>query len=67
MSRHFRWNEPGDDGQNVVQEITDDEIIRTYFPYWSDQMRKVGKSAQISPNACLEDFMAVHWAWEVQP
>ena len=65
--RHFRWNEPGEKGETLVIDATDDEILEHYFPYWCDQMRQVGKGDKINTEACLEDFVAVHWAWEVQP
>ena len=63
--RKFRWNEPGDDGENIVMTTTDEEIIANFYPHWCEQMRKAGKDAWISYEECIEDFVAVHWAEEV--
>lgn len=53
------------ESQDGRHDITEEEILRTYYPYWQEQMRKVGKEALISPEACIEDFIVVHWAWKV--
>ena len=45
--------------------LTRSEILAEYFAYWSDQMRKVGKSDLISESACIDDWIVVHWAWEI--
>ena len=58
--RLWRFNDPSGN-----QFITDDEIIKDYFPYWKEQMIKVGKEDLISHENCIEDFVVVHWAWEV--
>jgi hypothetical protein len=63
--RHYKWNEMGADGGNIVCEATDAEILKMYYPYWCEQMRKVGRENLISEEACLEDFIVVNWAWEV--
>jgi hypothetical protein len=62
--RWFRWLEPGVDGEPLTLEASEAEILENYFPYWCDQMRKVGKGNQISHAACVEDFTVVHWAWD---
>ena len=50
------------DGTRV---ITRSEIIEQYFPWWSEQMRRIGKADQISEDTCVEDYVTVHWAWKV--
>lgn len=45
--------------------VTRDEIIKTYYPWWCEQMRKVGKEAYISEENCVDDWLVVHWAWDV--
>lgn len=62
--RKFRYNTPTDTGNQVVQ-VTEEEILSTYFDYWSSQMVKAGKQDLISPENCIDDFVVVHWAWEV--
>lgn len=62
MSRTWIYVEQGDDGNAVERRITDEEIIAFYFPYWSAQMRKVGKPELINQENCIDDFVVVHWA-----
>lgn len=64
--RHFRWVEPGDDGEPVVRDITDAGILAEYYPYWCNQLRAIGREHLISPEACVEDFVVVHWAEELE-
>lgn len=49
------------DGEHT---ITAADIIKEYFPYWQEQMKKVGKEDMISHERCIEDFCVVHWATE---
>lgn len=56
----WRYQDP--DG---TYDITDAEILAAYFPYWSEQMRKAGKDEFISEARCIEDWVVVHWAWDV--
>lgn len=51
--------------QEGVHEISRSQILKEYFAYWSEQMRKVGKADQISEDACVEDFLVVYWAYEI--
>lgn len=43
--------------------LSEDEIIEQYFTYWSSSMKRVGKSEMISHQACIEDWVIIHWAW----
>lgn len=60
--KQFAYNELGEDNPVVVDE---DEIRRTYWPYWQEQMTKAGKQDLISWEHCLDDFIVVNWAWEL--
>jgi len=48
-----------------VHTITDGEILREFYPLWSDMMKKAGKEKLISEENCIEDFVVVHWASRV--
>lgn len=64
--KFYRYVEPGEDGVTpVFTTMSVEEIIDTFYPYWCEQMRKVHKENLISPKSCLEDWIVVHWAWEV--
>jgi hypothetical protein len=53
---------PGECGQHVQETWSEDQIIKSYFPYWSSKMTEVGKQDLISKQLCIEDWCVVHWA-----
>lgn len=53
------WIFQDQDGPHLV---TEEEILSTYYPWWAEQMRKVGKAHLISPESCIDDWVVVHWA-----
>lgn len=57
---------PGECGQHVVEVWSEDQILASYFAYWSSKMAEVGKQDLISRERCLEDWIVVHWAQEVE-
>lgn len=52
--------------QGGEYEVTRSEILKEYFPWWIEQMRKAGKADLISEDRCVEDFCVVHWAWKIE-
>lgn len=59
----YRYVEPGADGVTpVVIVCTRAQVLAAYYPYWCERMRKAGKAHLISEEACLDDFVVVHWA-----
>ena len=58
--RRFRVNDL--DG---IHDVTDAEILETYYPWWASEMRRLGRDHIISEEACIEDWVVVHWAWEI--
>lgn len=61
-----RWSIsfPGTFGQDVVETWTEDQIIKSYYRYWSIKMVEAGRKEEISRERCIEDWCVVHWAWE---
>lgn len=59
VSPSGRWlySEP-ESGEHV---ITEDEIIESYFGYWSGEMGRKGAD-DISEEACIEDWAVTYWA-----
>lgn len=49
--------------------ISEDDIRKEYYPFWYEKMcKKYGKEEvdkTWSFEECLEDWIIVHWAWEV--
>lgn len=46
--------------------LTDDEILEFYYSEWAKAMVRAGKRDKISKENCIQDFVVVHWAWEVK-
>lgn len=61
--KHFAYNEQGCE---YPVQISAAEILRDYYPGWADKMQAVGKAHLMTPEACLEDWQIVHWAWELE-
>jgi hypothetical protein len=68
--RYWCYNEQDEtqnDGFRVVT-VSEDDIKRTYYPYWYGKMcEKFGKDhvdATYTFEDCRDDFVVVNWAWE---
>ena len=55
---------PSEDG-DVVEILTEDEIIAQYYTYWSTKMIQNCPNEPITRERCIEDWCVVHWATEV--
>jgi len=69
--RYWSYNEQTEkDGVegNVVLTVSDEDILKEYWPYWYEKMcEKFGKEhvdANYCPEDCIDDFVVIHWAWE---
>lgn len=59
------WYDFCDLGGNY--RISRQEILETYFPYWSKKMREKDiDEDQITHSNCIEDWIVVHWASKVK-
>lgn len=48
----------------ITTTLSDDQILKEYFDYWSNAMKSAGKTKEITANNCIYDWCVVHWAWE---
>jgi hypothetical protein len=55
---------PGEFGQHVQETWTEEQILKSYYTYWSTKMIQAGKGDDISRERCIEDWCVVHWATE---
>jgi len=68
--RYYSYNEYVEDPDaNSVVTVSEEDIRRDYWPFWYGKMcKKYGKEhvdANYSFEECLEDWIVVNWAWEV--
>jgi hypothetical protein len=52
---------PGDCGQHAEETWSEDQIIKSYYTYWSQKMIENVKQADISRENCIADWVVVHW------
>lgn len=45
--------------------ISRSEILNWYGKHWKHSMYIAGKGHMVSDDRCVEDFIVVHWAWEI--
>jgi hypothetical protein len=56
---------PDDKGNDIVERLTEDEIIEQYYTYWSTKMIQNCPNEPITRERCIEDWVTIHWAIEV--
>lgn len=56
------------DSTPIYETLSEDEIIKQYWEYWSSRMiNKYGEEEfkkNWSIKECIEDWVTIHWAWE---
>jgi hypothetical protein len=59
---------PGASGEDVVETLSEDQIITQYYPYWFSKMiEKYGKEhfeKTWCAQDCISDWVIIHWATE---
>ncbi len=63
---YYSYVEPSDEDVPIIFTIREDLILEEYWPYWEEKMlAKYGRGhSLITKENCLEDWIAVHWAWQ---
>lgn len=66
--RYWTIAYPDRDGTDVIETLSEDEILKEYWDYWYGRMcEKFGKEyvdANYSKQDCIDDWTVVHWAVE---
>jgi len=75
MTRYYSYNEYDPESEladvngGYVVTMSEDDIREQYWPYWYGEMcEKFGKEevdGKYSFEDCLDDWVIVNWAWEV--
>ena len=60
--KYYKYDEPH--RESVI--LSENQIIQDYYGIWSKKMKELGREHLISKENCIEDWVTVHWAYEVQ-
>ena len=72
MMKYFSYNhyDPDHEDGGYVRTVSEQEILDEYWDWWYGKMcEKFGKDhvdANYSSEDCVEDWVVVNWAWEVE-
>lgn len=58
-----KWEFIDQTGRYVV---TDREILHIYYEYWEAQMYRALRQDEVNTEACIQDFVTVHFARQIQ-
>jgi len=64
MTKNYTIAFPGEFGQHVQETWNENQIIESYYKYWSIKMIESGNGDDISRERCIEDWCVIHWAEE---
>lgn len=65
--RYWTYVEPGEDGKPNYVTVSEEEIRRNFYPTWRKRMIERGYSVEdLCFLDCLDDWQAIHFAWEVE-
>lgn len=68
--RYFEYSDPDNEGNPEIKILNEEEIVKSYWPYWYAQMcKKFGKEVvdkSYSFSDCIEDWVVVNWATEIK-
>lgn len=69
--RYFTFVQPVNDaGDPEHVTMSEEEIRKEYYPYWYGKMCQKYEQSYVDQHYsfedCLEDWITVHWAWEVK-
>ena len=65
MTKCYSYNEIDLDPLNEsIVTVSEQQILESFYDFWVEKMKKIGKESLISKEKCIEDWVTIHWAWE---
>lgn len=65
--KYYAYNEyDEDEGIKPPIVVSEQQILNEYWLYWKNQMKALGRENLISKKNCIDDWIMVNWAWEVE-
>ena len=65
--KYWTYVEPGKEGKEDYRTLSEQQILKEYFPYWKKRMKEVNKEHLITRQNCIDDWVTLHWAWKGKP
>jgi hypothetical protein len=63
--KYYQITFPGEFGQDVVETWSEEQILNSYYLYWTGKMIQNVDNPDLDPMNCIEDWCITHWAMEV--
>ncbi|MBG23699.1 MAG: hypothetical protein CMF22_10275 [Idiomarinaceae bacterium] len=63
--KYYKFIYPDEQGLLVEEVLSEQDILDFYWEYWYEKMVRKGLRDKISIHHCIDDFVVVNWAWEV--
>ena len=63
--KYYQISFPGEFDQHVEEIWSEDQILKSYYTYWSTKMIQNVPDADLDEGRCIEDWVIVHWGVEV--
>ena len=64
MVKYYTIAFPGEFDQHVRETWSEEQIIKSYYTYWSTKMIQNVDNPDLTKENCISDWCTVHWAQE---
>lgn len=61
--KYWTYVEYGKEGKEETRTLSEAQIIKQFFPWWSKRMREADKGHLINHQNCIDDWVVINWAW----
>lgn len=66
--KYWSISYPDENDNDVVETLSEDEIIKQYWDYWYGKMCEKYSKEHVDENYtkqnCIDDWTILHWAWQ---
>ena len=62
--KYWKYVLEENDGGIGYSVISEAEILKQFFPEWSQQMEEMGREDEINEQNCIEEWVTYYSAWQ---
>lgn len=62
--KYWKYVLEENDGGIGYDVISEAEILKQFFPEWSQQMEEMGREDEINEQNCIEEWVTYYSAWQ---